>query len=145
MICAVLDTNVLVSTFIQRADKPARLVSRAGIDFGWLTSEFILSELADVLRRRHIRSKYPAQATPALVSDYLALIRETAALVVVRTDLRGVVGDPKDDAVLACAIDGEANYLVTGDGHLLALGTYHQISIVTPDQFSLLLDTIRPL
>jgi predicted nucleic acid-binding protein len=55
-------------------------------------------------------------------------------MVEVQTALN-VVADVEDNAVLAAAVDGRVDYLVTGDPHLLAHGQYEQCRIVTPDQF----------
>ena len=43
--------------------------------------------------------------------------------------------DPKDDAVVACAVEGEADYIVSGDQDLLVLGRYETVQVVTPRQF----------
>jgi len=49
--------------------------------------------------------------------------------------------DPDDDRVLECAVAGHADYIVSGDRHLLKLGSYDSIPILTVRQF---LDTIQP-
>lgn len=49
-----------------------------------------------------------------------------------RLALTVVAADPDDDRVLECAIEGEADLLVTGDRHLLHLGTFRSIPIVRP-------------
>jgi predicted nucleic acid-binding protein len=49
--------------------------------------------------------------------------------------LPGVTRDPKDDAVVACAKEGQANYIVSGDQDLLVLNNYEGVQIVTPQQF----------
>jgi predicted nucleic acid-binding protein len=59
---------------------------------------------------------------------------ETARLVKPVTDV-GVCRDPKDDHLLALAMDGEAHYLITGDRDLLVLSPFHGIQIVTPARF----------
>ncbi len=61
-------------------------------------------------------------------------VRETARMVEVKTEL-SVVKDAKDNPILACAVDRNADYLVTGDPHLLQLRVYEEIQIVTPDEF----------
>jgi predicted nucleic acid-binding protein len=58
-----------------------------------------------------------------------------AVLVVGDVTDRIVDEDPDDDAVLACSFDGRADYVVTGDQHLLALGAVRGIRIVRPRQF----------
>jgi len=42
---------------------------------------------------------------------------------------------PEDDLILATAASARADYLVTGDRQLLALGTFEEIAIVTPRAF----------
>lgn len=51
-----------------------------------------------------------------------------------------VTGDPEDDYVLATATVARADYLVTGDKGLLALGHHGGSRIVSPQEFSALLD-----
>ena len=55
-------------------------------------------------------------------------------------EIRPVTGDSEDDAVLATARPGSAQYLVTGDTGLLGRSVYEGIKIVTPRAFLTLLD-----
>lgn len=139
MIRAVLDSNVLISTLIRTKGKPARILPRASSQFEWLTSEYILKEVVAVLQRRNIQTKYASQVNAKLQSRYLSLIRSTAIMTHVqektKNRLRGILVDPKDEEVLAAAIEGGANYLVTGDQHLLELRKFQGIRIVTPVEF----------
>ena len=48
--------------------------------------------------------------------------------------------DPKDDAVVACAKEGEADYIVSGDQDLLALSEHEGIQVVTPRRFMEILE-----
>ena len=51
-------------------------------------------------------------------------------------DLTGVVpDDPDDDAVIACGLVAQAQWIISGDKHLLSLGSYEGIRIGTPRQF----------
>jgi predicted nucleic acid-binding protein len=50
-------------------------------------------------------------------------------------DLRAVALDPKDDVIVATAVKAKAGFLVTGDRHLLSLGSHGGIRIVSPRQF----------
>ncbi len=52
--------------------------------------------------------------------------------------------DPSDNAFLECAVDGRADYIVSGDRHLLGLGTYRGIQIISPREFLAREGFIRP-
>jgi putative PIN family toxin of toxin-antitoxin system len=140
MIRAVLDTNVLVSAAIKKEGKPDRILRQAVARFEWLTSEFILAEITEVLTRRHLQRGYPRQLTAENRALYLAMIRSTAQIVEVGEEIPSVVNDPEDNPVLACAVCGQADYLVTGDPHLLKLGTYEGVKMITPAQFLKILE-----
>ncbi len=53
---------------------------------------------------------------------------------------RVIKADPADDVVLASALEGEADYIVTGDRHLLFLREYHKTKIVTVKQMLALIE-----
>jgi len=46
--------------------------------------------------------------------------------------------DPDDNRILECAVEGNVNYIVSGDRHLLNLGRYRGIEIITISEFLLL-------
>lgn len=135
MIRAVLDTNVLVSSAIKHLGKPSQILRQAPDRFHLVCSEFILREVAEVLGRAHIQRKYPDQVTPAQRERFVADLRLLAVMVDPQTKLGKMTRDVKDDPVLACAVDGQADYLVTGDPDLLELKEFGAIQIITPDQF----------
>lgn len=54
--------------------------------------------------------------------------------------VRGVATDLEDDLVIATAVAGAAEYLVTGDNGLLAVESFQDVSIVSPREFLELLD-----
>ncbi len=130
----LLDTNVLVSTVIKPEGKPAQIFQRAATGFELVCSEYILKELADVLIRPHIQKKYKNLVAPERRGQFITLVRSLAAMVEVQTTL-DVVSDEDDNQVLAGAVDGRAEFLVTGDPHLLVLQQYRGCKIVNPAQF----------
>jgi uncharacterized protein len=133
---AVLDTNILVSAAIKKGGKPDQILTAAESgEFQWLTSEFILAELADVLGRKHVQHKYHERVTARKREGYLMRIRNVAEVITVKTRVDAVPIDPKDNPILACGIDGAADYVVTGDPHLRALETFRGILILTPSEF----------
>lgn len=52
-----------------------------------------------------------------------------------------VTADPDDDVVIACAVAGSADYIVSGDRHLLDMGEHAGIRIVRPTTFLVVLET----
>jgi len=134
VIRAVLDTNVFISALIRQHGKPDQIYRQAGSTFQLLSSEYILTELATTLMLKRIQSKYQMETTPERRARFIETIRVMADIVLPGTRL-DVARDRKDNPVLACAIDGRADYLVTGDRGLLVLDTYEQVHIVTPRTF----------
>lgn len=142
MIAAVLDTNVLVSAAIKAGGIPAQIIAYSEEHFIWLTSEYILEEAGDVLARKHIQTRYRQRVTETRRNEFFTEVRRAAIVVEVKSVL-SVSSDVKDDPVLASAVDGSANYLVTGDKGLLELGTYQEIQIVTPAEFLEILSKLK--
>jgi putative PIN family toxin of toxin-antitoxin system len=127
----VLDTNVLVSALITKGTPPDLLYQAwdAG-SFELVTSEAQLSELARVLEYEKLRPYIHREEVEALLEAMSAVADVVEAL----PDI-DLSKDPDDDAILATAIAGEADLLVTGDkSHLLELKTVRGIPIVTPRQ-----------
>ncbi len=127
----VLDTNVLVSALIKKEGKPAQIL-RYVDDVELVMAEELLTELEEVLHRRHIQHKY--HLTDADIGEYLAQLRTASTLVQLHTRV-DVVIDPDDNMFIACAVDGGAAYIVSGDPHLLDLQAYEGIRILTPAAF----------
>jgi uncharacterized protein len=131
--CAVLDSTILVSAFLTPGGAADALVdhARAGRII-WAVAEDILAETARVLLTTgRIQQRYPY--TDADVLDYLQGLRQAALIVSDLPPFSGVVRDPNDDTILACAVAASALYGVTRDHDLLLLGTCESITIVTPE------------
>jgi putative PIN family toxin of toxin-antitoxin system len=109
----VVDTNVWVSALLNRAGRPAEVVSAllAG-RFRLVTSTPLLAELDEVLQRPRIERKY--RLRPEDVRSYVASLRHVAEVVAVTGDLR-VCRDHDDDMVVETALLGNAEALVTRD------------------------------
>ncbi len=129
----MLDTNVLVSAVIA-ARPPQRLLSAAlAGEFELCTSEVLLAELLDVLSRAKFAARLElAGLTPQGFVDDL---RRQSVVVSPRKTPRIVLQDLDDDHVLAAAITGRADLIVSGDKrNLLPLSSYQGIPIVDARQ-----------
>ena len=128
----VADTNTVVSGLLWPG-KPRSLLdaARAGA-FQLTTTQPLLDELSKVLERRKFtgRLERAGQSVTALLSAY----RDLAETVVSAQITPAVIADPDDDAVLAAALGGRADLIVSGDAHLLNLKHFHHIHIITTDE-----------
>jgi putative PIN family toxin of toxin-antitoxin system len=135
---ALLDTNSLVSVLLRPDGVSNQIFQRwrAG-QFQLATSPGILAELTDVLHRRHIFEKY--HLTEVVVDDHLTALRTEAEVASGLLALDAIPDDPKDNHVLAAAVETSCEYIVSGDRHLLDLHDYQGIKIVSPREFLALL------
>ena len=125
----VYDTNILLSS-IGWGGKPARCLefARQGSVEG-LTCTEILQELEEKLS---IKLNF----SPAQIAGTLEYLRGFLQMVTLTNTLTGATTDPDDDRVIECAVVGSATHIVTGDRrHLLPLGNYRNIQIVTAANF----------
>jgi putative PIN family toxin of toxin-antitoxin system len=126
----VIDTNVLISATFW-SGKPKQLlnqVRRGEIIF--LTSEVLLAELGEVLTRDDKPfklSKREARRVVTQISDLAEIIEPHSLVTACRDDA--------DNSVLECAVDGRADWIVTGDGDLLDLRAFQGIKIAAVADF----------
>jgi len=132
---AVLDTNVLVSSLLVKAGLPARVVDAwRQQQYTLVTSPDLLAEVRATLNYPRLRRKYAL--TDEDVEQLINLLEHDTLVVPGQAQVPGVVPpDPADEKVLACAVDAEAGVIVSGDEHLLALGDYQGIPILTARAF----------
>jgi putative PIN family toxin of toxin-antitoxin system len=131
---AVLDTNVLVSGLISPSGPPSQVVDLwLGGGYILVTSLYLVEELTHVLAYPRIRARLRLKDDE--IEVLLAALLSEAEIVPGRLSLPGVTRDPKDDPVVACAVESAAEYIVSGDDDLLTLHPYQGISIVTPRRF----------
>ncbi len=127
MVRAVIDTNVLVSALIHDG-KPRKLILELLNKHTVILSRQMLAELADVAGRDKFH------ITGSQVERFLSIMVKMAKIVPDNALFKEVVSDPDDDVVLNAAYTGKADYIVTGDNHLLILNNFKKTKIVTVNQ-----------
>jgi putative PIN family toxin of toxin-antitoxin system len=134
MLRIVIDTNILVSATIIPGSTPAKLIQQWRANrFALITCQAALDEADNVLKRPHIAEKY--HISDEKRQSLLSTLREHVILVP-GDSISGVIeADPTDDMFIACAIEGGAKYIVSGDKHLLGLRRYESVHIVTAAYF----------
>ena len=131
----VLDTNLFVSSVLVKSGLPAQaLQAWRERKFVLLVSPAIVAEIRHTLNYDRIRRKY--RITDEDIGDLILLLEKNGLLVDGLADTSGVIpDDPDDERILACAIDGQADLIVSGDRHLLDLESYADIPIITARDF----------
>jgi uncharacterized protein len=144
----VLDANVLVSALIRPEGPPGSILVRLLRDgaFDLVASPAILNELRCALGYPKVRKYLPEseQDLDIHVEDldiHVEALQAIAIMVAGRLTANIVAADPADDIYVAAAAEGLAEYIVSGDRHLLDLGEYQSIRILTPRKFLDLLES----
>lgn len=128
MSSVVFDTNILFSGVGWKGRPYSCLqLAREG-KVTHITCIEILAELNEKLQSKMGQSTAEAARTVAEILSF-------SELVTIENKLKVVTADPDDDKILECAVAGEVDFIVSGDKHLLALGTYDEIPIIRADAF----------
>ena len=138
MIRVVFDTNIVVSGTLWRGTPYLALQVAGTGRVKALVSETLLDELKEVIGRPKFSNRLTSLGiTSAQIGENYAALTE---VVEVESIEHIVNADEDDDQVLACALSGHADYIVSGDPHLLEIKVYRNIPILTTVDFLALLD-----
>ncbi len=133
LLTVVLDTNVYVSgTILSRGTPFEILEAWRRQAYILATSEAIIAEIERVLCYPRIRDRYAV--TEQDITRLIESLRADALVVPGDCQVTGVCADPDDDKLLACALEAQADCIVSGDPDLLSLGEYRGIAILTPHE-----------
>jgi len=130
----VLDTNIFISSIL--GGRLGMIVDewKAG-KFKLIVSEAIAREYLNVINRPKFKIP-PIEIVT--VTEYLL---QHAEFVTPKEEFVVIVADPTDDKFLDAAVEGKVDFIVSGDGHLLALGSFQNIPIITAADFIALLNS----
>lgn len=125
----VIDNNVLISAFGWHGT-PEDLVKLATTGkIMNLTSPALLEELAKAVG--YPKLKFPE----SLQAEIIETVFTVSSLIAISNPVEVKGLDPADNRILECAVDGKADYIISGDKHLLDLGNYKGIPIVKAKEF----------
>lgn len=124
----VVDTNVLIASLISRGFCH-ELMEHCFFNHTLITSEFILGEVREKLVEKF---KYSTETS----EEAIALFRSRMQVVAPVTLSSPVSRDADDDNILATAVAGNCDCIITGDDDLLVLNQFEGINIFSPREFS---------
>ena len=125
----VLDTNIFISALGWKG-KPRQLFQKCiNGELELVTSPQQISELMRVM-------SYPKFSFTQEEKDtFISIILEIARLVYITGKIKVIKEDPDDDAILETASLGKADYIISGDTHLLKLKEFGKVKIATANEF----------
>lgn len=135
----VLDTNVVISGLGRASSPPGQILQfwKSG-SVELVTSRQLVAEYRTALSYPKVRAFL--KLTDAEVEEALLGLEDADIQVDIGVPERTVHSDPDDDIVVATAIAGEADFIVSGDRHLLELGEHKGIRIIPPVMLLALLE-----
>jgi len=132
----VADTNILVSALLFGGHPEQVFLAGLRGEIQLLTSLFLLKELEKVLKEKFKLNIH-------LVKQIIQEVREVAEIVEVSSHIKAISYPDEDNRVLECAVDGGADFIVTGDTkHILPLKEYGGIKILSASEFLKHLPTV---
>lgn len=123
----VLDTNVLIAAYATRG-QCNEVMEHCIRNHTVVSSEVLLDELAAKLTRK-------LRFSPETTRDLVALLRSRVSIVAPAVLDPPACRDPDDDWVLATAVAGQCDCIITGDKDLLVLHPFGAVAIIPPGSF----------
>jgi putative PIN family toxin of toxin-antitoxin system len=130
----VLDTSIIIRAYATPYGPAARIL-RYWIEgrYELVVSDVILDEYRRALNYPHIQRRH--RLTSVDIGREIRFIYQHAVVVEPVGTIDAVKNDESDNRFMECAIAGDADFIVSADNHLLSLGTYRDIKIVSPAEF----------
>jgi putative PIN family toxin of toxin-antitoxin system len=125
----VIDSNVFISSFFW-GGHPREVFERIinGLDELYITDE-IIKEILSVMNS----SKFDTNINE--IEDYIKIIEKYSKKIISKNVPESISRDKDDDKILQCGLDGNVDFIVTGDKDLLVLKEYETIKIIKPKDY----------
>jgi putative PIN family toxin of toxin-antitoxin system len=130
----VLDTNILISAIVFGGKPRGVLEATIKGQIKLVLTEEIIEEMRRVLEGK--KFQFPGEITDLIVHEIESLVE----IVKPKERLTVIENDPEDNRVLECAQESKADYIVSGDFHLLGIKEFAGTKILTPGEFLDILD-----
>jgi putative PIN family toxin of toxin-antitoxin system len=131
MLRVVSDTNVIIAAFFWKGHPRTLYDLIRAKKITMLLSRDIQAELIRVLAYK----KFGLSSQE--IKPFVRSIRANSEFIEVNRKVSQIAADPTDNIFLACAADGHADYIISGDRHLLEVINFEGIQIVNPKDFLL--------
>jgi len=128
LIRVVLDTNVLISAFFWRGNEYKVLRKAFEGEFEPLTSRAIIAELEGVLSKKF-------GAARSWIEEAIKALTTNLVMITTKHRLNVIKDDENDNRILECAVEGGADFIISGDVHLLKLQEYRGVRILRSEDF----------
>ncbi len=125
-----MDTNVLISAFFWSNSVPTSALKKATDRGTLIFSSATLTELINVINRAKFEKYIKTVPTKTFIFNLL----ECSEIVEISNPIQAC-RDPRDDIFLEAAVNGNADFIVTGDEDLLVMHPFQGITICTPTEF----------
>lgn len=128
MLKVVLDTNVIISGFNFAGSKPAKILELvASGDIANCVSDHIIKETRDILIRKFFWTEEEAESAEFWLKTFSKVIKPQARISVIAHD--------PDNRILECTLEARADYIITGDYHLIDIKSFRGIKVLSPAAF----------
>lgn len=129
MLKVVIDTNIFISGILVETGSPSLVLKvwKRTRKYRLFITEEIIEESLKVMRRLGV--------DVGIITDWDKMIRENAISVVPVRKIEVIKEDPSDNKFLECAIEAQADYIISGDKHLKKLVEFEGIKIIDARRF----------
>lgn len=129
MLKVVIDTNIFISGVLVEGGNPSVILKawKRTRKYQLFVTEEIIQEILMTMKRLNINAD--------IITDWDKVIRENAIRVVPIRKIEAIKEDPSDNKFLECAVESQADYVVTGDRHLKRLNKFEGIEIINARKF----------
>ncbi|MBU0571017.1 MAG: putative toxin-antitoxin system toxin component, PIN family [Candidatus Omnitrophica bacterium] len=131
MLKVVIDTNVFISGLLNSPSCRYIIKLLGAAKLTLIISPWILDELIGVISRPKFRNAITRETAEKIIE----MISIQAVLVNPSREFDVIEDDPADNRFIDAAIEANADFIISGDRHLLDLKTFHDIRVITPAQF----------